>query len=83
MEERNKPITIVVNGDPHEWLEKKITYAQVVTLDIPDYAQHPEVTYSVKYSFENGHQPERVLAIGASVEVKEGIIFTVTDTGQS
>ncbi len=83
MEDKDKTVTIIVNGISHPWSEKKITYAQVVTLDVPDYPQHPEITYSVKYSFENGHGPERVLATGASVEVKDRMIFTVAETGQS
>ena len=83
MEDKDKAVTIIVNGVAHTWLEKKITYVQVVTLDVPDYQQHPEITYSVKYSFKDGHGPERVLAPGASVEVKDGMIFTVAETGQS
>ena len=46
----HKTDTIIVEGTPHEWPKgESITYAQVVTLEVPDYAQHPEITYSVKY----------------------------------
>jgi multiubiquitin len=55
----------------------------VVTLEVPDYAQHPEITYSVKYKNGHGDKPEGVLAPGASVKVKEGMIFSVSETGQS
>jgi len=44
-----KEITIIVNGTAHEWSKREITYAEVVTLDVPDYPQHPDITYSVKY----------------------------------
>lgn len=78
-----KAVTIIVNGTPHEWAKPEITYAEVVTLDVPDYAQHPEITYSVKYKKGHGHRPEGVLPPGGSVRVKDGMVFSVTPTGQS
>jgi len=56
---------------------------QVVTLEFPDYPQHPEITYSVKYRNGHGNKPEGILAPGASVKVKVGMIFNVSRTGQS
>ena len=79
----HKTITIVVEGTPHEWPEEYITYAQVVTLEVPDYAQHPEITYAVKYKEGPRDKPDGVLSPGASVKVREGMIFSVSDTGQS
>jgi Xaa-Pro aminopeptidase len=55
----------------------------VVTLEVPNYAQHPEITYSVKYKRGHGNKPEGILSPGSSVKVKEGMIFSVSDTGQS
>jgi hypothetical protein len=78
-----KDITIIVNGTPHEWSKPKITYAEVVTLDVPDYPQHPEVTYSVTYKRGSGHKPEGILSPGASVRAREGMVFNVSPTGQS
>jgi hypothetical protein len=78
-----KAVTIIVNGTPHEWPKGDITYVEVVTLDVPDYAQHPEITYSVKYTKGGGHKPEGVLPPGGSVKVKEGMVFSVSPTGQS
>lgn len=83
MVEVMKAVTIIVNGTPHEWCKREITYAEVVTLDVPDYAQHPEITYSVKYKKGHGHKPEGILPPGGSVRVKEGMVFSVTPTGQS
>lgn len=82
----NKPkktVTIVVEGTEHEWPKGDISYAEVVTLEVPDYAQHPEITYSVRYKRGQGNKPEGTLAPGASVKVKEGMIFSVSETGQS
>jgi hypothetical protein len=79
-----KTVAIVVNGTEHEWPKNDdITYAQVVTLDVPDYPQHPEITYSVKYKNGHGNKPEGTLSPGGSVKVKDGMIFSVSPTGQS
>lgn len=83
MEEKNETVTIIVDGTPHEWSKETISFAEVVTLEVPDYAQHPEITYSVKYTNGHGRKPEGILAPGASVKVKDGMIFSVSDTGQS
>jgi hypothetical protein len=78
-----KTVTIIVDGTQHDWPKDDITYAQVVALEFPDFAQHPEITYSVKYKNGHGNKPEGVLAPGGSVKVKEGMIFSVSKTGQS
>ena len=75
--------TLIVEGTPHEWPKGKITYDEVVTLEVPDYPQHPDITYSVKYKRGHGNKPEGILAPGASVKVKEGMIFNVSETGKS
>ena len=83
MSSDKKLVTIIVNGTPHEWPKERITYAEVVTFDVPDYAQHPEITYSVKYTRGQGEKPEGTLSPGGSVKVKDGMVFTVSDSGQS
>ena len=75
--------TIIVEGTEHEWRKDTISYDEVVTLEVPDYAQHPEITYSVKYKRGHGNKPEGTLAKGESVRVKNGMIFSVSETGQS
>lgn len=83
MREGKKMVAIIVEGTPHPWEKEKITYADVVTLEVPDYAQHPEITYSVTYKKGSGDKPEGVLAPGTSVKVKDGMVFNVSETGQS
>jgi hypothetical protein len=80
---KTKEVTIIVNGTPHEWVLRKITYAQVVTLDVPDYPQHPEITYSVKYKNGPNHKPEGTLSPAGEVKVKDREVFSVSPTGQS
>ena len=80
----SKNVTIYVEGTPHEWPKNSdISYAEVVSLEVPDYAQHPDITYSVTYKKGHGDKPEGILAPGASVKVHEGMIFNVSETGQS
>ena len=81
--EDHKTVTIVVEGTPHEWPEEYITYAQVVTLEVPNYSQHPEITYAVRYKNGPRNKPEGTLPPGGTIKVREGMIFSVSETGQS
>jgi len=83
-QKKEKEVTIYVNGTAEE-VEKNedISYDQVVTFAYPDYPQHPERSYSVKYKRGQGEKPEGILPPGAKVKVKDQMIFDVTETGQS
>jgi hypothetical protein len=84
MSNEKKIVTIYVEATPHEWPKDEISYAEVVTLEFPDYAQHPEITYSVKYERGQGNKPAGFLVLGGEpVKVKDGMIFNVSPTGQS
>ncbi len=83
MKPDKKLVTIIVEGTPHEWPKDEITYEQVVKLEVPEYPQNPPLTYAVTYSFGNGNMPDRTLTPGGSVKVKEGMVFSVSETGQS
>ncbi|WP_373524266.1 multiubiquitin domain-containing protein, partial [Aquiflexum sp.] len=61
----------------------EITYAEVVTFAFPDFPQHPERTYSVKYRRGHGNKPEGILSPGGTVKIKDEMIFYVSPTGQS
>ena len=80
----NKLVTIVVNGTDHEWpKDEEISYTNVVLFAFPESKDHPEITYSVKYTRGHGDKPEGVLPPGGTVRVKDGMNFRVTETGQS
>ena len=84
MEHKDKTETIIVDGSAHEWPKHaEISYDQVVTLEVPDYPQHPDTSYSVKYKNGPGHNHEGFLVPGSSVKTKEGMVFCVSHTGQS
>ncbi len=84
LEKVEKKVTIIVNGTPYEVDKKEeITYEEVVTLAFPDFPQHPEITYSVKYKRGHGNKPEGILLPGNSVKVKDEMVFDVSPTNQS
>jgi hypothetical protein len=80
---RVKGVTLIVNGTPHKWTEKKISYTEVVQLEFLDYPQDPPTTYSVKYRKGPGNKPEGELTKGQSTPVKDRMEFKVSPTGQS
>ena len=83
MKPENKIVTIIVEGTPHEWPKGEISYADVVTLEVPTYPENPDIAYAVIYTRGRGNKPEGTLTAGGSVKVKEGMVFSVSETGQS
>lgn len=84
MAHEQKTVTIYVESTAHQWpKDEEISYAQVVAFEFPDYEQHPEINYSVSYEKGHGNKPESPLPKGSSVRVKDGMVFHVTDSGQS
>lgn len=83
MSKEPKMVTIVVEATPHEWPKGEITYEEVVRLEVPGYTPESGISYAVKYTRGDSNRPEGVLAPGGSVKVKEGMVFNVSETGQS
>lgn len=83
MTHEHKLVTIIVEGTPHEWPKGEISYDEVVKLEVPTYSPSSGISYAVKYTRGHGDKPEGVLTPGHSVKVKEGIVFNVSETGQS
>ena len=54
--EEHKTHTIIVEGTPHEWPEEEISYEDVVTLEVPDYSQHPDIKL---FSDVQGRPPQQ------------------------
>lgn len=79
-----KLVTIIVNGTDHEWpKDEEISYTDVVRFAFPESKDHPEITYSVKYTKGPAENPEGVLPPGGKVKVRDGMNFRVTETGKS
>ncbi len=82
-QEKTKADTIVVNGRPHEWDEKEISFEQVVGFAYPNPPQGGNIEYTVSYRRAQGNKPEGTLKAGETVKVKDGMIFDVTATDLS
>jgi Multiubiquitin len=83
-EQRQKLVEIKVNAMTFNVPKGAITFAEVVALVFPDAGSNPQNIYSVAYKKgANENKPEGVLVAGASVKIKEGTRFSVSQTGQS
>lgn len=81
-DKKDKTVTIIVEGAQHEWpKDKEICHIDVVKLEVP--VPDPQTTYSVKYKKGHGDKPEGILPPGSCIKVKEGMVFSVSETGQS
>lgn len=78
--ERAETVTIVVNTKRFPWLEKMISFEQLVELAFPGQPYDPQGT-TVEYS--RGHGPDHSLSPGHSVEVKDGMVFDVEPANRS
>ena len=84
MADDKKPVTIYVEGTPHEWpKDERITFEQVVKWVFADYSATDGRTYTVKFKKGDNAKPEGQLVKDTSVKVKDGMIFSVSRTGQS
>ncbi len=83
-ERHRKLVEIKVNGMSFNVPKGRMTFAEVVVLAFPDAGSSPQNIYSVTYkNADNEKKPEGVLVAGASIKVKEGTRFRVSQTGQS
>lgn len=83
MDTKEKLVTIIVEATPHEWPKGTISYDEVVTLEVPNHTSESKTTYSVMYERGHGNKPSGSLYPDSSIKVKEGMIFYVSETGQS
>jgi hypothetical protein len=72
---QNKTVNIFVNGREETVTKGKVTYDEVVALAYPN-PDFPNNTYKVTY-FTKNEKHEGTLTKGESVEVTEGMVFTV------
>jgi hypothetical protein len=83
-EHKDKMVTIIVEGTPHEWpKDEKITFDQVVTFAFPDYSPSDGKAYMVTFEKGDSDKHEGQLVKGGSIKVKEGTTFHVSRTGES
>lgn len=81
--EKEKQITIIVNGKKKTVSGKEISYEQLVVLafDIPPTGEN--ILFTITYRKGDDRKPEGTLLPGDSVKIKDGMIFNVTATDKS
>jgi hypothetical protein len=80
-EHNKKEITIIVNGRQKQVQKDEMTFAEIVALagDLPS---GPDVIYTVTYQKGEGDKSGSLVE-GASIRVKDGMIFNVKATNRS
>jgi hypothetical protein len=81
--EEHKEVSIIVNAREKKWNKKEISYKEVVELAFESYSDDENVVYTVTYSKGADSHKEGSLVRGESVNVKDGMIFNVTQTNKS
>lgn len=81
--DKDKSITIIVNGRQKVVSTKELSFAQVVALafDTPPTGQN--IVFTVTYRKGEGNKPEGTMVEGDVVKVKDGMVFNVTATDKS
>jgi hypothetical protein len=75
-------VTIIVNGRSKQVVKEEISFEEILALaGFPPPSEGVE--YTVLYHRGHGNKPEGTLTAGASVRVKDGMIFNVTPTNRS
>ena len=78
-----RPISIIVNGRPKEWNERKISYEQIVKLAFPNAVENDTTVYTVTYTNGPKQNEEDSMVKGDVVFVKNQMVFNVTATNRS
>ena len=81
-DKKEKKFKIFVNQDEHEIDTHTISYVRVVDLYLGE-GGAPSKEYLVKYSHGPSENPSGTLAPGQEVQVKDGMRFRVSGTGES
>lgn len=78
-----KEITIIVNGRKKMVTKKRLTFDEIVQLAFDPVAEGPNIMFTITYRNGPRANPEGSLMEGATVKIKEGMIFDVTPTDKS
>lgn len=82
-EKKDKTVTIVVNGTQHEVEDKKVSFEQLANLAYDGNPPTGEnILITIKFGKGNSPQ-EGSLEPGDSVNVKDGMVFSVSATDKS
>lgn len=78
-----KEFTIIINGRKKEVSTKTLSFDQIVALAFNPVPVGPNVMFTITYRKGPHQNPEGTLTEGATVKIKDGMIFDVTETNKS
>lgn len=79
----HKKFNIIVNGRPKEVSKNRLSFVEIVQLAFPDAVFNETTAYTVTFKRGPANTPEGSLVEGASVNLKNGMVFNVTATDKS
>lgn len=81
--EKQIDVSIIINGTPHKWNKKQISFVEVIFLAYGEYIEKPTMVYTVAYEDGPKENPENSMIKGQIVFVKNKMIFHATATDKS
>ncbi|SDD77482.1 multiubiquitin domain-containing protein [Niabella drilacis] len=81
--EKQTEVTIIINGTPHKWDKKQISFVEIIVLAYNGYVDKPTMVYTVAYEDGPKENPEGSMIKGQNVVVKNKMIFHATATDKS
>jgi hypothetical protein len=81
--EKPPKFNIIVNGREKVWVEKDISFEQVVMLSFGNYVDNASTIYTIVYKRGIESKPEGTMVKGDVINVKNKMIFNVSATDKS
>jgi hypothetical protein len=78
-----KDITIIVNGRKKVVTKKDLAFGEIVALAFDPVPTGPNILFTITYRHGPHVNPEGTLIEGATVKLKDGMVFNVTATDKS
>ncbi len=82
-EDNRKTLQITVNGTPHQWTSREITYDEIVKLAYGTLPSNPRTYFTVSYKRGQGNGEQGKIAPGQNFKVTNNMKFYVTSSNQS
>ncbi|QGG57836.1 multiubiquitin domain-containing protein [Paenibacillus sp. B01] len=81
-EKKEHQVQIYLNSRPRIVDKEKLSFRDVIVLYYGSYDENPNVAYTVSHK-RNEHTPSVSMVDGDEVQVKEGMMFSVSKTDKS
>jgi hypothetical protein len=78
---QNKEVTIIVNGRDYPWIEKRISFAQV--LNLIGVSETDKIYYMITYSKGEDKEPKGEITKTKDAKVKDGMIINAKPNNKS